>query len=598
MAGVPAILARCIEAKTPHAARCVWAARGYGNGVTFDGDIEWSQSPARANEELESADVVLVHNGKVEPRHRKLVAGKAVVTMAHNYLWNVDQTYVKQGFPGVVVGQYQATLAEFKGWSVVPNPVPLWEPQFQPGDKGEAVTVCYTPSGKHERYAPGHRLYWHSKGYDTTMRVLDRLAARYPVRLEVIRDRQVSHAESLAMKRRSHVVIDECVTGSYHRNSLEGLSAGCVVVNGVGLLAAVREVFRLCSGDDANPFVFAEPRSLEGALTALVERGAAALAADGALSRLWMERRWDFARQWETFWSPVIDRALQHAGRKTRSLEPAAHAAATSQEARPSRASSDEEVAGRLTARHETSVQDVSLAQPAANAAGADAEPSAQLARVSTRGGVSVVIPHGGRDRLRNLTATLSNLRACPDVGEVIVVDTGAAPTAEPVARRLAEKYLFVRHDGLFNRARALNAGVALAECEHLLWQDNDLISAPNFLKQALEELAARGLDCLLPWTSIRYLSPGDSVEVSQGARRAADCRPAHAWTNRHAVGGAMLVRKEFVLRLRRHVRGVRRVGRRGQRVVPQSEGARSARHHAPHGSAPLSPLPRQVGRL
>src|ERR1044072_8291316 len=112
--------------------------------------------------------------------------------------------------------------------------MPLWEQAFQPGAKGDVVTIAYTPSGKHESYPAGHRLYWHGKGYATTMAVLDRLAGRYPIRVEAVRARHLGHAEAPAAKRRAHIVIDECVTGSYHRNSLEGLGAGCVVVNGVG----------------------------------------------------------------------------------------------------------------------------------------------------------------------------------------------------------------------------------------------------------------------------------------------------------------------------------------------------------------------------
>ena len=52
VAGVPAILARCISARTSHTARCVWAQNGYGNGVIFEGDIQWKQSPAEAEAAL------------------------------------------------------------------------------------------------------------------------------------------------------------------------------------------------------------------------------------------------------------------------------------------------------------------------------------------------------------------------------------------------------------------------------------------------------------------------------------------------------------------------------------------------------------------
>src|SRR5215213_10039610 len=201
VAGVPAILARCINARTEHAARCVWATNSYGNGVQFTGDVEWRNEPQTAADLLSEADLIIAHNGKVAPEHEKFFKKKAVVTMAHNYLWNVDERFARQGFASVVVGQYQAALDEFNGWSVVPNPVPFWETEYQPEEKGEQITICYTPSGKHEKYPPDHRLYWHSKGYETTVRVLEKLARRFPLKLEVIRDQQISHAESLAMKR-------------------------------------------------------------------------------------------------------------------------------------------------------------------------------------------------------------------------------------------------------------------------------------------------------------------------------------------------------------------------------------------------------------
>ena len=45
VAGVPSILARSITARTPHTCRTVWATKAYGNGVTFEGDVEWRTSP-------------------------------------------------------------------------------------------------------------------------------------------------------------------------------------------------------------------------------------------------------------------------------------------------------------------------------------------------------------------------------------------------------------------------------------------------------------------------------------------------------------------------------------------------------------------------
>lgn len=506
VAGVPAILARCIAGATRHAARCVWATSAYGNGVSFAGDVEWTRAGPEAESLLAEADLVIVHNGKVDPLHRRLLAGKPVITMAHNYLWNVDTGFVAQGLPGIVVGQYQATLPEFAGWTPIPNPIPLWEPAFQPGDKGAAITVCYTPSGKHERYPDGHRLYWHAKGYDTTMRALDLLAARFSVRLATVRDGQCSHAESLEMKRRAHIVIDECATGSYHRNSLEGLAAGCVVVNGIGLLPGIETVLRHCAGEGCDvPFERADLESLPDVLAGLVESGADRLRERGAAGRRWMEEHWDFKRQWERFWIPAVERALRASGRKGIAMAPTS----------------------------------------TAQAAAAVAEPAAESSRE-----VSVIIPQGGHERLPLLAAMLANLRQNADASQVIVAETGVAPLARPLARRWGADYVFSRDDGAFNKSRTINLGCSLARHDLLLWCDNDLLIPAGFISRAATEMHAGGYDLFFPYSRIDYLGEPDTREVLRGTKNPAECAVVTSLEAvRRAIGGALLVRREFVSR-------------------------------------------------
>jgi hypothetical protein len=230
------------------------------------------------------------------------------------------------------------------------------------------------------------------------MRALDALARRYRIEVIGVRDRQISHAEALAAKRRAHIVIDECVTGSYHRNSLEGLSAGSVVVNGVGLLEGVAAVFRRCAGDAPDlPFVYADLPSLEGRLSALIESGPSALVEMGRHNRAWMERHWDFSAQWDRFWQPAMDAALTRA-------DPVHPKAVRS-------APESAEVLERPVATERT-------------VAG------------SARGGVSVVIPHGGAERLPHLAASLANLSRCAAVAEVVIAEMGTEPWHSNCPRR------------------------------------------------------------------------------------------------------------------------------------------------------------------
>lgn len=509
VAGVPAILSRCINSQTPHNSRCIWATNDYGNGVRFEGDVEWSRTPEKSSELLLKADVIIIHNGKVAAQHRKLIAGKPIITMAHNYMWNVDQTYVKKGFPGVVVGQYQAALPEFQQWNIVPNPVPLWEPGFQPAEKPEEITICYTPSGKHEKYPYGHRLYWHSKGYGTTMRVLDYLASRYPIRLEVIRDRQVSHERALIMKQRAHIVIDECATGSYHRNSLEGLAVGCAVVNGMGLLPEVVKTFQLCSeGASRLPFIYANLETVENELIKLIEGGEKSLTEEGIRNRHWMEQHWQFAKQWDCFWAPAVEHALIRAGRK-RTVE-----------------------YGSISAKR---TQDTSIA-------------AKKMQRTCRKKDIAVVIPHGGKERLNLLHTSLLNILKYKSQVQIIVVEMDDTPYAVDVSRSLADRYIFVESQGLFNKSRAMNTGIPFVDADLLLWLDNDVLFHNTFLDRAKNEIVERGLDCLVPATAVRYLSAQDSLDVMGGSPNPESCRPVSShYARRGACGAAVMVRTEFV---------------------------------------------------
>jgi hypothetical protein len=112
---------------------------------------------------------------------------------------------------------------------------------------------------------------------------------------------------------------------------------------------------------------------------------------------------------------------------------------------------------------------------------------------------------------------------------------------------------VFVRNEGPFERARALNVGSGLAESELVLWLDNDLLTGPHFLGRAVAELEERRLDYLIPYSSVRYLGEADSRRVLSGERSPADCQPTRVlYSNRRKAGcsgGAGLVTRAFLRR-------------------------------------------------
>ena len=332
------------------------------------------------------------------------------------------------------------------------------------------------------------------------MRILDTLARRFPLRLEVTRHGQVPHSEALAMKRQAHVVIDECVTGSYHRNSLEGLAAGCVVFNGMHLRPAVMETFARCSGTSVSdsPFHYADLDSLQDRLVALIERPLAEVVAMGRRNREWMEAHWNFAQQWERCWLPAIT-----AAREKRSKAP----------------------------RHSVAPQ-----------------PSRQRPIIRDfRSSLSVVIPHGGDERLPLLAHTLEHLRRQEEVGEIVVVEMGSHPSAAPLVRG-NEKYQFIEDAGVFHKARVMNAGLALASRDLLFWLDNDLIVPAGFLNRAIDEKKRRNLHCLIAYANAHFLSETDSRAVIAGTLSPSHAVPISCNSTRKGCrGGAVLADREWV---------------------------------------------------
>ena len=126
----------------------------------------------------------------------------------------------------------------------------------------------------------------------------------------------------------------------------------------------------------------------------------------------------------------------------------------------------------------------------------------------------------------------------------------GTAPVADLVAYRWNAKYVFIKNDDQFERARSLNVGSALAEHDLILWTDNDLLAPARFIEAAAHELRARDLDYLVPYASISYLSEADSSAVMDGARNPAQCAPVKTLlAGRHVSGGAGLVKKDFLAR-------------------------------------------------
>lgn len=106
----------------------------------------------------------------------------------------------------------------------LPSGMPLDDEFFKPGDKpNDRVVIAYTPVTREE-------FGWSSKGWPQTLGVLKKIKKQYGNDVEIVVIEKSSYEDSMRAKRHAHIVIDECVTGSYHNCSLEAMACGAVAI--------------------------------------------------------------------------------------------------------------------------------------------------------------------------------------------------------------------------------------------------------------------------------------------------------------------------------------------------------------------------------
>lgn len=112
---------------------------------------------------------------------------------------------------------------------------------------------------------------------------------------------------------------------------------------------------------------------------------------------------------------------------------------------------------------------------------------------------LSVIIPirNRGGQRLENCLRSLN----WQDLGEdesaeVIISDFGSDTDELAQLRELAERYdarlVATKTEEVWNRSRALNLGIQAARGHYLMCTDADMIFAPNFLREGLQQQRAR----------------------------------------------------------------------------------------------------------
>jgi len=163
----------------------------------------------------------------------------------------------------LVLNQYHCLLNEYKNCELVRNI--LYLPDFEKTFY-EKIKIAYFPSTirRHNQY--------YDKGSTQTLPILKRLAEKYDIRVEV--GHSIPYQECIKRKKDAHIIIDECITGSFHKTTLEALVMQAIPVVWISD-ALVNKHLDLYKR--SLPVVNTKISNLEMALSSLIEMGKPAL---------------------------------------------------------------------------------------------------------------------------------------------------------------------------------------------------------------------------------------------------------------------------------------------------------------------------------
>jgi hypothetical protein len=163
----------------------------------------------------------------------------------------------------LVLNQYHCLLNEYKEAQPVRNILYLsdFKKTFH-----EKIKIAYFPS------VTMRINQYYDKGYNQTLPILNKLAKTYDIKLEIAHS--IPYQECLKRKMDAHIIIDECITGSFHKTTLEALILQAIPVVWIreALVDKHIELY-----EKSPPVVNTTISDLEKTLSSLIEKGKPAL---------------------------------------------------------------------------------------------------------------------------------------------------------------------------------------------------------------------------------------------------------------------------------------------------------------------------------
>ncbi|HEY3386983.1 MAG TPA: hypothetical protein VGK46_10755 [Saprospiraceae bacterium] len=248
-------------------------------------NLKWDYDEVKPNiSQLEEAyawaDLVHYHG---RPPHR-MVHGKPNVLQYHSEPqgYKPGITHAEFNDRKLVVAQYQPRF--YADAYIVPNLIDIWDDRFRPGNKSsDRIRIFYS-------WASETKTRFGNKGSKETIGILKRIQQAFPNEVEIEILHNAPYTQCLAAKQKAHICIDECITGSYHLQSLEGCAIGAVTFNNTD--DTTFSFMQHTSGCPNHPFFKTNLAHLPEGIRQLI-RNRDILQEKGLKSRSWMETNWD-----------------------------------------------------------------------------------------------------------------------------------------------------------------------------------------------------------------------------------------------------------------------------------------------------------------
>lgn len=251
------------------------AADDMFNAITSDRELMYK---------LSRADIVHWHNIFINIE----LSAKQIVTFhgppENNIIkYSLKQVKLNKRVIKTVVAHYHVSLDAYKGYHGVRNIVDVSIPTYDTYQPGEDILIGMTPTPDQLN------TIWQRKGLEQTMLVMERVSDRLPnVKFRMLTNRP--YYESLRFKNECNIVLDECITPSYHLCSLEGIALGKPTV--CWLDDRVESTLKRITGADNIPFINSHICWLEDVLYENITKGTQHLNAIGKQSKEWFKKYW------------------------------------------------------------------------------------------------------------------------------------------------------------------------------------------------------------------------------------------------------------------------------------------------------------------